>query len=137
MSGPAQTEFDRYRDTYEAAVEDAIGFAGQEHGFYVEAKARRLLELARRRLGRVEIAALDVGCGPGLTDTRILPHLRSLHGVDVSEPMIERARKTNPGASYEVYDGRRLPFEDGAFDLTFAINVNEEEAEKKLNEALP
>ena len=123
MSGLAPTEFDRYGDSYEAAVDDAIGFAGQEHGFYVDAKARRLLELSRRRLGRADVAALDVGCGPGLTDVRVLPHLGSLHGVDVSAPMVERARKANPSASYEVYDGRRLPFDDGRFDLTFAICV--------------
>jgi SAM-dependent methyltransferase len=119
----AGTEFDRYRETYEAAVEDAIGFAGQEHAFYVEAKARRLVELARRRLGPRPPRALDVGCGVGLTDARLLPHVASLHGVDVSEGMVERASAANPAATYEVYDGRRLPFADGRFDLVFAICV--------------
>jgi SAM-dependent methyltransferase len=119
----AGTEFDRYRETYEAAVADAIGFAGQEHAFYVEAKARRLVELARRRLGPAPPSALDVGCGVGLADERLLPHVASLHGVDVSEGMVERARAANPAAEYEVYDGTRLPYGDASFDLAFAICV--------------
>ena len=123
MRPGAGTEFDRYRETYEAAVEDAIGFAGQEHSFYVEAKARRLLELARRRLGPEPPRALDVGCGVGLTDGWLLPHVASLHGVDVSEGMVERAREANPAAAYEVYDGTRLPYADASFDLVFAICV--------------
>jgi SAM-dependent methyltransferase len=118
-----ETEFDRYRDTYEEAVEEAIAFAGQEHRFYVEAKARRLLDLARRRLGRRRPEALDVGCGVGLTDAHLLPHLASLHGVDVSRGMVDRARRANPDATYEVYDGRLLPFPDARFDLVFAICV--------------
>src|SRR5207302_222546 len=61
-SGPsrtrARTEFDRYGETYEAAVDEAISFAGKEHDFYLEAKARRLLELARRHLGTGRPSAL-------------------------------------------------------------------------------
>ena len=71
----APTDFDRYRESYEEAVEDAISFAGQEHEFYVEAKARRLLELARGHLGQRPLRALDVGCGIGLTDRLVLPHV--------------------------------------------------------------
>ena len=119
----APTDFDRYRESYEEAVEDAISFAGQEHEFYVEAKARRLLELARRRLGARPLRVLDVGCGVGLTDRLVLPHVSSLEGVDVSTAMVDRAREANPAASYQVYDGRRLPFGDGEFDVVFAICV--------------
>jgi SAM-dependent methyltransferase len=116
-------EFDRFDQTYEAELDDAISFAGQEHEFYVEAKARRLLELARRRLGPRPLHVLDVGCGVGLTDGRLLPHVESLEGVDPSPGMIERARAANPGAGYRVYDGRRLPFDDASFDVSFAICV--------------
>jgi SAM-dependent methyltransferase len=117
-----QTEFDRYGESYEAAVDEAISFAGQEHGFYLEAKARRLLELTRRHLGPGRPSALDVGCGPGLFD-RHLGSSFELHGVDVSPAMVERARETNPEASYSVYDGRRLPFGDGELDVVFAVCV--------------
>jgi SAM-dependent methyltransferase len=118
-----KAEFDRFDQTYEAELDDAISFAGQEHEFYVEAKARRLLELARRRLGSRPLRVLDVGCGVGLTDGALLPHVESLEGVDVSPGMIERARVANPAAEYQVYDGRRLPFDDATFDISFAICV--------------
>ena len=118
-----KAEFDRFDQTYEAELDDAISFAGQEHEFYVDAKVRRLLELARRRLGPRPLRVLDVGCGVGLTDARLLPHVEELEGVDVSPGMIERAREANPAARYQVYDGIRLPFEDGTFDVSFAICV--------------
>ena len=119
-----KAEFDRFDQTYEAELDDAIGFAGQEHGFYVDAKARRLLELARRRLGGTrELRVLDVGCGVGLTDARLLPEVGELHGVDVSAGMVERARAANPSARYEVYDGAHLPYGDGELDVAFAICV--------------
>jgi len=118
-----KAEFDRFDQTYEAELDDAIAFAGREHDFYVEAKARRLLELARRRLGDRPLGVLDVGCGPGLTDRHLLPHVASLAGVDPSQGMVERARHENPRAEYSLYDGGRLPFDDATFDLAFAINV--------------
>ena len=117
-----RTEFDRHGATYEQAVEHAISFAGQEHDFYLEAKARRLVELARRRLGPGRVAALDVGCGPGLFD-RHLTAAFELHGVDVSPEMVERARAANPEVEYEVSEPRRLPHEDSRFDLAFAVCV--------------
>ena len=117
-----EPEFDRFGATYEEAVDSAIAFAGQEHDFYVEAKARRLLELTRRHLGSGRPRALDVGCGVGLIDRHLSPAL-DLHGVDVSPAMVERAQAANPDVSYRVYDGRRLPFADGELDLAFAICV--------------
>jgi SAM-dependent methyltransferase len=115
--------FDRHAADYQAAIASAIAFAGQPHERYVEAKVRRLLELARRRLGHERVDALDVGCGTGLADSRLVSHVRSLAGVDVSQPMIARARETNPGIDYRISDGSRLPYGDDSFDLVFAICV--------------
>ena len=116
------TEFDRYGETYGDAVDSAIAFARQEHDFYIEAKARRLLELALRHLGVGRPRALDVGCGVGLVD-RHLSSAFELHGVDVSPAMVDRARAANPEVEYAVSEERSLPHEDGAFDLAFAVCV--------------
>jgi SAM-dependent methyltransferase len=113
--------FDRH-PRYEEAVEEAIAFAGQEHSFYLEAKARRLLELSQRHLGRRPVRALDVGAGIGLIDRLLLPHVTALAGVDVSGVMVERAREMNPGVEYQIYD-QRLPYGDGEFDIVFAVCV--------------
>lgn len=117
------SEFDRYRDSYEEAVDDAIKFGGAEHAFYLEAKARALLDLARRELGDPgNLHALDVGSGPGSLHT-YLGEIGSLEGVDVSQALVERASAANPAVRYRTYDGRTLPFADGDFDLAFAVNV--------------
>ena len=115
--------FDDYSSDYEAAVNEAIAFAGQPHDVYLAAKARKLLELVRRRLGQDPISALDVGCGPGLFDRHLIPHVRSLDGVDPSEAMVQRAREAVPAADYRVSDGRSLPYESDRFDVTLAVCV--------------
>jgi SAM-dependent methyltransferase len=116
--------YDRYRDSYEAELDQAVGFTGKRHAFFTEAKAAELLRIARRQLGdpgRVE--ALDVGCGIGLTDRYLEGRFGSLTGVDVSPGVLERAEQANPWARYVLYDGERLPFDDGSFELTFAVCV--------------
>jgi SAM-dependent methyltransferase len=115
--------FDPYADRYEELVERSIGFSGQEQDFFLQAKARSLLDVVRRRLAHPgSVRALDVGCGGGLID-RHLGALGSLTGIDPSEPMIEAARTANPKVDYRVADGTQLPFEDGSFDLAFAVCV--------------
>jgi SAM-dependent methyltransferase len=117
------SEFDRYGETYEQAVDDAIKFGGAEHAFYLEAKARALLELARRELGDpAHLHALDVGSGPGSMHP-YLAEIGALEGVDVSQALVERAAAANPNVLYRPYDGRTLPFADAGFDLAFAVNV--------------
>jgi SAM-dependent methyltransferase len=116
--------YDRYRDRYEDELDRAVGFSGKRHSFFTEAKASELLRLAERHLGDLgRVEALDVGCGIGLTDRYLEGRLGSLTGVDVSPGVVERAEQTNPWARYVLYDGERLPFEDGSFDLTFAVCV--------------
>jgi SAM-dependent methyltransferase len=116
-------EFDRYAERYEELVQSSIGFSGQDQAFFVEARARALLAVVRRRLGDPErVRGLDVGCGGGLSH----PHLTALarlEGVDLSEAMIASAQERNPDVLYHVGDGSRLPLEDDAFDLTFTSCV--------------
>jgi SAM-dependent methyltransferase len=115
--------FDRYGETYAEKLQEALGGLGSRD-FFAEVKARILLRVAERRLGPSgDLSVLDVGCGPGLTDAFLTGKFKLLAGVDVSPRMVERAREANPTARYEVYDGSRLPFESGSFDLSFAICV--------------
>lgn len=67
--------------------------------------------------------ALDVGCGVGQVVTRLAEAGFEAHGVDVSAPNIERARKVSEHC--QLYDGRRLPFPDRHFASVGALNVLE------------
>jgi SAM-dependent methyltransferase len=115
--------FDRYEDAYEELVQRSIGWSGVDHGFFVEAKARHLLRLVRRHLGDpARMRALDVGCGIGVMH-RYLRGLGALRGSDVSPASVERARRDNPGVEYAVGDAAALPYEDAAFDVSFASGL--------------
>ena len=65
---------------------------------------------------------LDVGCGMGDDVFAIAERVGpsgSVVGADVSEAMIEEARRRTPAGapvSFQVADARALPFPDGAFD---------------------
>lgn len=117
--------FDRYADhSYAREVESVIPFTHQGHEFFTRAKVNHPVSLVARRLGEPsEAAVLDVGCGPGVTDAMLLPHVGTLTGVDVSPGMVEVAAAANPSGAYLAYDGVTLPFADDTFDVSFAICV--------------
>lgn len=116
--------FDVYAAAYDAIVDGSVNFTGKDLAFYTAAKAyhlRRLGETLARPLS--ECAVLDVGCGVGHLDQLLAPHVGRLVGVDVSPGMVEQAARRNPGSEFATYSGGRLPFEDGSFDLAFAVCV--------------
>jgi ubiquinone/menaquinone biosynthesis C-methylase UbiE len=71
------------------------------------------------------ISICDVGCGAGGFFNilrRYQPDI-SYTGVDISEEMINNAKKLYPEASFEVSRGDNLNFADGAFDLVISFGV--------------
>jgi len=78
--------------------------------------------------------ALDVGCGVGQVVQRLQEAGFEAHGVDVSQPNIERAQKIS--ARCRLYDGKRLPYPDQHFASAGALNVLEhvEEPEAFIRE---
>jgi SAM-dependent methyltransferase len=125
MAKQPAVDFDKYSDDYRDAVEDSISFVGADLDFFTRAKADVLLELVRDRIGEPTRATfLDVGCGPGETDRFLKGRVGRLAGVDVAPRMVERASHRNPWAEYRSFEpGEQLPFEDGSFDVCFAIAV--------------
>lgn len=115
--------FDDYASSYDEAMEHAIGFAGVEHDLFLAAKARALLQLGAELADPSGLRLLDVGAGNGKLDLHMQPHVGELHGVDVSERMVVEAQSANPAGRYAVFDGARLPYDEDAFDMTFAVCV--------------
>ncbi len=78
--------------------------------------------------------ALDVGCGVGQVVAKLQEAGFGAHGVDVSEPNIQRARKFSEHC--QLYDGKKLPFPDRNFASVGALNVLEhvEEPEAFIGE---
>lgn len=66
---------------------------------------------------------LDLGCGNG----RLYKRLQSLSvdytGIDISEELIEEARKKNPGVNFLIGSATDLPFKDNQFDKIISIAV--------------
>ena len=67
--------------------------------------------------------ALDVGCGVGQVVGRLQQAGFEAHGVDVSQPNIERAKKISEHC--RIYDGKKLPYPDAHFASVGALNVLE------------
>ncbi|HEX3332966.1 MAG TPA: class I SAM-dependent methyltransferase [Acidimicrobiales bacterium] len=117
-------DFDRFAKGYEDDVDRSVSFTGRNAAFYARRKAEILEEIVRRGPGPLPgLSLLDVGCGTGTTDQVLAPRVRRLHGVDVSEEMLTQARRNLPEAQFSWYDGERLPFDDGTFDVVVAICV--------------
>jgi len=63
---------------------------------------------------------LDVGCGPGLLFTELVPkHLpvEAYTGIDNADQFIALARKRGPAADFRVADAFSLPFPDKSYDV--------------------
>lgn len=118
--------FDDYRSSYGNVVEDSVSFSGLKHDFFLRAK----IDVLDRVISRTGIAtsasqikALDVGCGIGALHGFAQSLLPDLSGCDISAESIARAKNDNPWVDYRSYQSPVLPYEDGCFDLAFAVCV--------------
>jgi glycosyltransferase involved in cell wall biosynthesis/ubiquinone/menaquinone biosynthesis C-methylase UbiE len=70
---------------------------------------------------------LDVGCGSGGDLQRIALEFAgshpALHGVDLLPDRVERARRSLPGAVFQLGSADRLDYEDKSFDIVIASTV--------------
>lgn len=86
-------------------------------------RAAAVVEDAAVAQGVARRTVLDFGCGCGRT-LRHLSGWTSVSGCDVNPLLVDWCRKNLAGASFEVSSPHPpLPYEDGAFDLVYAISV--------------
>jgi SAM-dependent methyltransferase len=70
---------------------------------------------------------LDLGCNTGYGTEVLSRSAGTITGVDVSESAIRAARDTyhESGIDFQVIDGKRLPFEQGRFEVVISFQVIE------------
>lgn len=69
------------------------------------------------------VKALEVGCGSGVICSSLAAaggDRLAMYGVDIEDQRVERE-----GYTFEQFDGTRLPFPDGIFDLVISNHVIE------------
>ena len=67
---------------------------------------------------------IDIGCGTGYFARRFALDGHAVTGVDVDPAMVDFARQHAAGGDeYLRADARRLPFADGAFDLSISVTA--------------
>jgi SAM-dependent methyltransferase len=120
-------------DWNERAGEDAnyyvaFGRREQEEGefFSTGADVVRGLEMDLARFAGRD-AALEIGCGPGRLMRPLSRHFKEIHGIDVSDAMIELARERlrgTPNAFPHHSSGSDLQlFPDEKFDFVYSYAV--------------
>ncbi len=106
--------FDRYAGHFDAHLVDVLHYRTPQ----------LLLGVLQQAGVAVGGDCVDLGCGTGLAGRLLRPQVKTLHGVDLSQAMLDRA------AASGIYDG--LACEDitaylarhgGAFDLAVAADV--------------
>ncbi|MEK7518527.1 MAG: class I SAM-dependent methyltransferase [Patescibacteria group bacterium] len=104
---------DTLRATYNRIASDYS--TDHQHDTWDDDFVARFLELLPQ-----SSSMLDLGCGPGWETHRMKRAGLQQTGLDLSEELLEIARKNNPQAAFVQGDMRHLPFPSDTFDGVFA-----------------
>ena len=117
-------DFNHYTSTYVKEIERSVPLVGTSHRVFLAEKASQLVRLTSRLFEDCKkLRVLDVGCGIGLMEHELQGRFEQLVGVDIADEALELARETLPEIEFIHYDGAVLPFDDGVFDVAFAVCV--------------
>jgi SAM-dependent methyltransferase len=117
---------DAHRDFWDRSARvdsrNAIAADTDEDSFQSSGRAEAE---ALRRFIRPGDTVLDVGCGTGRVMEHVAPSCREVHGIDISQAMVEagRARLAHlPNVHFHLGNGYDLAgFGDGSFDVVYSI----------------
>lgn len=119
-------EFDKFAAEYNQLMKKEIGLSDEGVAYFTEYKIKDLFAAAQERGLPKTSAILDFGTGIGNSIPFLKKYFPDSHltGVDVSEHSLEIAQKRFSGqAEFVAFDGHRLPFKDGSFELVVAACV--------------
>ncbi len=124
--GPVGDAAEIVRAGYDAIADR---YATWQHEVEGSPRMRYLEALLERLSPRISEGAaerpriLELGCGAGISSSRILAERGVLTGVDISGEQLRRARQRIPDAAFIEADITRVEFPDGAFDAVVAFYV--------------
>ncbi len=89
-------------------------------------KEKFIYNWTKELIGRDDVC-LDLGCGDGYGTKLLAATAREVVGVDIDERTIERAGEKygSENCKFQKYDGKKLPFPEGTFDLVACFHVIE------------
>jgi ubiquinone/menaquinone biosynthesis C-methylase UbiE len=120
-----EVEFDKFADEYRAMHAANIRLSGEDPEYFAEYKIVDIAaELARS--GIEARRALDFGAGVGYSVPFFARHLPAARVtcLDVSRKSLDvGAAQHSSAAEFTHFDGRRIPFDDGTFDVALASCV--------------
>jgi len=117
-SGEKSQLFDEWPEKYDRWFTTPIG------ALVKEVEREMLLDLLRPASGEI---ILDAGCGTGVFTLDFLCNGSKVTGLDVSLPMLRRARQKAQGSSLELVLGDLLdlPFPENRFDKSISVTALE------------
>lgn len=120
-----EVEFDKFADEYRQLHAANIRLSGEQPEYFAEYKIVDIAaELARD--GVAARTALDFGAGVGYSVPHFARHLPETRVtcLDVSRKSLELGEAQHGAAAqFRHFDGRRIPYPDGAFDVALASCV--------------
>ncbi|HTA37611.1 MAG TPA: class I SAM-dependent methyltransferase [Candidatus Acidoferrales bacterium] len=69
-----------------------------------------------------KLTVIDVGCGTGLASRPLIENGFHVTGIDISEPMLEKARARFPGTWIKA-SAEKIPFPDANFDVAISAQT--------------
>jgi len=106
--------FDHLSETYRppGASRDAFGHDFEDHQEWLEPVLKAVPRGAE---------VLDLGCGCGIPDARLLTDRFRVTGVDISDVQIDRARRLVPNARFVRADMTEVMFSESSFGAVLCL----------------
>jgi SAM-dependent methyltransferase len=122
LTRKALGDFDEYARDYREVHNEHLKFSGADSDFFSEQK----IKVVRSIENADGLRVLDLGCGDGNSTRYFRLHFPDCEytGLDTSELSIDLATERKiEGAEFRHYDGEKIPFPDGSFDIVFVACV--------------
>lgn len=121
MSQRIQNEIAHGKKLSAAGAENIWNWESPAGKKRADRRAGYFVELARVKQGD---KVLEIGCGTGLFTRKFYEATQAdITAIDISEDLLEQARKLLPGVVFQVDDAMNLSFGEKTFDVVYGSSV--------------